>query len=88
MKNFLMPEKMLGDTIYRLRTESGLSQSKLAELMGVDVHCVIKWETYEECPNINLIPLLDQLLEKTKEGTDSDLYLYYYDFVIGGTKNP
>jgi transcriptional regulator with XRE-family HTH domain len=84
METLLMPKKMLGDTIYRLRTERGLSRSKLAELVGVDVNYVIKWETYKECPNINLIPLLDQLLEKSKEGTDSDLYLYYYDFVTGG----
>ena len=81
MENILISKKMLGDTIYRLRTESGLSQSKLAELVGVDTNCVIKWETHEECPNINLVPLLDQLLEKTTDKTDSDLYLYYYDFV-------
>jgi len=72
---------MLGDTIYRLRTKNGLSRSKLAELVGVDVNYVIKWERYEECPNINLVPLLDRLLEKTTNGTDSDLYLYYYDFL-------
>ena len=76
--------KMMGDTIYRLRTEKGLSQVKLAQLAGVEVNCVIKWETHEECPNIKLVPLLDQLLEKPANGTDSALYLYYYDFIIGG----
>jgi len=81
MENKLMPNKMLGDTIYRLRTENRLSRSRLAELVGVDVNCVIKWEMYKECPNINLVPLLDQLLGKTTDGVDSNLYLYYYDFL-------
>ena len=76
-----LSKKTLGDTIYKLRTKSGLSQSKLAELVGVDVKCVVKWETHEECPTINLVPLLDQLLEKNINGTDSDLYLFYYDFL-------
>ena len=74
---------MLGDTIYRLRKEKGLSQIKLAQLAGVEVNCVVKWERHEECPDIKLVPLLDQLLEKPANGTDSALYLYYYDFVIG-----
>ena len=84
MSSQLMNKKMLGDTIYRLRTEKGLSRSKLAKLVGVEVNRVIKWETHEECPNINLVPILDQLLEKSANGIDSALYLYYYDFVIGG----
>ena len=84
MKSQLTSKKKIGDTIYRLRTEKGLSQVKLAQLVGVKVNCVIKWENHKECPNIKLVPLLDQLLEKPASGTDSALYLYYYDFVIGG----
>ena len=84
MEHPLIPRKMLGDTIYRLRTEIGLSQSKLAELIGVDVSFVVKWEAYEECPHISLMPLLAQFLEENKEETDCCLFLYYYDFVIGG----
>ena len=78
-----MYKRMLGDTIYRLRTEKGLSRSKLAELTGVNINCVKKWETYRESPNITLILLLSQLLEGTARETGSDLCLYYYDFVIG-----
>jgi DNA-binding transcriptional regulator YiaG len=84
MNGKLTTRKMLGKTICRLRKEKGLSQSELAELVNVNVICVKKWETYEECPNIKLVPLLEQLLEKSASGTDSALYLYYYDFVIGG----
>jgi transcriptional regulator with XRE-family HTH domain len=84
MNGQLMHKKMLGDTIYRLRTEKGLSRSKLAKLIGVDVKRVIKWETHRECPNISLVPVLDQLLEETTDRADSILYLHYYDFVIGG----
>jgi len=46
------------------RTESGLLQSILAELVGVDVNYVIKWERYEECPNSKLVSLLDQNIKR------------------------
>ena len=75
-----MNNRMLGDTIKRLRTQNRLSQSKLAELIGVSIVCVRKWEAYKECPQITLVPLLAGLLDVT---TDSDLFLHYYDFVIG-----
>ena len=76
-----MNNKMLGNTIKKLRTENRLSRSKLAELIGVNIVCIKKWETCKECPSITLVPLLAQLLDKT---ADSVLFLYYYDFVIGG----
>ena len=75
-----MNNKMLGDTIRKLRIKRRLSQSKLAELIGVSIICIKKWETYQECPNITLVSPLAQLLDKT---ADSVLFLYYYDFVIG-----
>jgi hypothetical protein len=41
-----MFKRMLGDTIYRLRKEKGLSQSELGELVGVSNKAVSKWETW------------------------------------------
>ena len=35
----------IGETIYRLRTEAGLSQSDLAEALGVSRQSISKWET-------------------------------------------
>ena len=81
-----MNKKMLGDTICRLRTEKGLSQAGLAELAGVNIDCVKKWEAYKESPNIALILLLSQLLEGAAYETGSDLCLYYYDYMIHGGK--
>ena len=53
---------MLGETIYRLRKEKGLSQSELGEFVGVSNKAVSKWETYEANPDITLLPLLAQAL--------------------------
>jgi transcriptional regulator with XRE-family HTH domain len=57
-----MYKRMLGDTIYRLRKEKGMSQSELGELVGVSNKAVSKWETYEANPDITLLPLLAQTL--------------------------
>jgi transcriptional regulator with XRE-family HTH domain len=57
-----MYKKMLGDTIYRLRKEKGLSQSELGEFVGVSNKAVSKWETYEANPDITLLQLLAQAL--------------------------
>ena len=35
----------IGETIYRLRTEAGLSQSDLAEALCVSRQSISKWET-------------------------------------------
>lgn len=78
-----MNSRMLGDTIKRLRIQNMLSRSQLAELIGVKNVCIIKWETHKESPHITLLPVLARLLD---EKTDSDLFLYYYDFIIGGER--
>jgi len=77
-----MYKEMLGNTIYKLRKEKGLSQSELGRLAGVSCKTVRKWEKYRGCPKITLLPLLDQILGT--ENVDGDIFLYYYDFVIGG----
>ena len=57
-----MYKRMLGETIYRLRKERGLSQDELGKLVGVSNKAVSKWETYEANPDITLLPLLAQFL--------------------------
>ena len=76
-----MNKKLLGDAIYRLRTEKGLSRSRLAELAGVSINHVKRWETYKESPTITCILLLAQILEGNAFETGSDLCLYYYDYI-------
>jgi len=68
---------LFGDAVYRLRKQKKLSQFKLGALLGVECKAVKKWELHEECPSINLLPFLVQLLDDT----EGDLFLYYYDFM-------
>jgi transcriptional regulator with XRE-family HTH domain len=68
-----MFKKMLGDTIYRLRKEKGLSQSELGEFAGVSNKAVSKWETYEANPDITLLPLLAQALGVTTDELLTDI---------------
>ena len=55
-------KQMLGETIYDLRKKRGLTQSELADLVGVSNKAVSKWETDEANPEISLIPTLAQVL--------------------------
>lgn len=59
--------KMLGDTIYRLRTAKGLSQSELGGMVGVSNKAVSKWETDEANPDISLLPRLAEIFEVTTD---------------------
>ena len=50
----------LGQNIRRLRIERKLSQSKLAEMLGISPQAVSKWERGNALPDIDLlIPLAD-----------------------------
>jgi len=68
-----MFKRMLGETIYRLRKEKGLSQAELGELVGVSNKAVSKWETYEANPDITLLPLLAQSLGVTADELLTDI---------------
>jgi DNA-binding transcriptional regulator YiaG len=70
-------KKMLGDTIYRMRKEKRLCKCELSKLLGIDPKAIGKWEAHEECPSVNLLPLLVELLDDTEDS----LFLYYYDFL-------
>ena len=68
-----MYKRMLGETIYRLRKEKGLSQEELGKLVGVSNKAVSKWETYEANPDITLLPLLAQVLGVTADELLTDI---------------
>jgi len=68
-----MYKRMLGETIYRLRKEKGLSQEELGKLVGVSNKAVSKWETYEANPDITLLPLLAQSLGVTADELLTDI---------------
>ncbi|MDR2952535.1 MAG: helix-turn-helix domain-containing protein [Treponema sp.] len=72
-----MHKEMFGNTVYRLRKRKKLSRRELGKLLGVNEKTVNKWEAHKECPSVNLLPLLVELLNDT----EGDLFLYYYDFL-------
>lgn len=64
----------LGEKIYRLRTEQGLSQETFGERLGVSRQSVSKWETDQSVPELDKIVAIseffgvstDQLLKETE----------------------
>ena len=65
----------LSEKIYNCRKECGISQEKLAEILGVSRQSVSKWETGEAMPDLNKLLLIsktfnvstDWLLSETEE---------------------
>lgn len=53
--------KTLGMMISSLRKEKSMTQSELAEKMGVTDKAVSKWERDISCPDVNTIPKLAEL---------------------------
>lgn len=51
-----------GQTIRRLRESKGLTQTELAEQIGVSSKAVSKWETSKGLPDVSLIEPLSQIL--------------------------
>ena len=66
-------KKMLGETIYKLRKEKGLSQAELGALVGVSNKAVSKWETDEANPDIQSLPLVAEALGVTLDELLSDI---------------
>ena len=66
-----MQDLKIGEKIYALRKEKGVTQEKLAEFLGVSPPAVSKWETNQSYPDITLLPeiasyfdvTIDQLLD-------------------------
>lgn len=53
----------LDENLRRLRLQAGLTQSALAEQLGVSDRAVSRWETGSSAPDISLLPGLAMLLE-------------------------
>ena len=53
----------LGETIYRLRTEKGMSQGELAEALSVSRQSVSKWETDGATPDLEKLIKLSELFD-------------------------
>lgn len=51
----------LGDTIYRLRTEKGMSQTDLAEALEVSRQSISKWETDASTPELDKLVKLSEI---------------------------
>lgn len=76
----------LGGKIKEQRKHSGLSQEKVAELVGVSRQAVTKWETGQSAPSTeNLFKLaeifgttVDMLLDSDKQENDSPAEQIYY----------
>ena len=50
--------RILSESIYNLRKESGLTQESLAEKLNISFQAVSKWENEQSSPDIILLPLL------------------------------
>ena len=55
----------LGNNIYNLRKEKGLSQEKLSEKINVTRQTISNWELGETSPNPEQLILLSKVLEKS-----------------------
>ena len=51
----------LGEKIYKLRTEKGLSQEMFGERLGVSRQSVSKWETDQSVPELDKIVMISEL---------------------------
>ncbi|MGM9926739.1 MAG: helix-turn-helix domain-containing protein [Bacillus sp. (in: firmicutes)] len=75
----------VGNLIFRLRREKGLTQKELADQMNISDRTISKWERGLGCPDISLLPKLSSLLgisiEDILEGE-----LATNDFVGGNMK--
>lgn len=75
----------LGEKIYKLRKEKGISQEALAELVGTTRQAISKWETNKGYPETEKLLMLsnvfevsvDFLLKDEKTGTTTDEKGYY-----------
>ncbi len=62
-----MRDYIFGNFLYTLRSEAGLSQTQLGELLGVTNKAVSKWETGSTKPHTNLIPKIAEIFGITVE---------------------
>lgn len=52
----------LGEKIYRLRTEQGMSQENFGDMLGVSRQSVSKWETDQSVPELDKVVAISEML--------------------------
>ena len=50
-----MDQKKIGNLLKKLRSEKGLTQEQLAEILNVSNRTVSRWETGSNMPDISLL---------------------------------
>ena len=60
-------EETLGKRIVSQRKRLGMTQDKLAELLGVTAQAVSKWENDQSCPDIAMLPKLAEIFGITTD---------------------
>ena len=67
-----MNSEKVGNLIYHLRKEKGMTQKALAELLFISDKTISKWETGQGCPDVSLLRRLSEIfdvnVEKLLEG--------------------
>ncbi|MGN0492325.1 MAG: helix-turn-helix domain-containing protein [Acutalibacteraceae bacterium] len=63
-----MDNKKTGELILKLRTEKGLTQKQLADMLTVSDKAVSKWERGQGLPDISLFPSLSRIFGVNIEG--------------------
>ena len=57
----------LAENIRRARLNRGMTQSALADVLGVSDRAVSRWETGAACPDVTLLPRLALVLETSAD---------------------
>ena len=88
---------ILGEKIYKLRKEKGLSQESLAELLGTTRQAVSKWENNQGYPETEKLLLLSNVFgvsvdfllkdEKTEKTSDEKGYYVSCEMAMGYIAN-
>ena len=70
----------LGEKIYRLRTEQGMSQENFGDMLGVSRQSVSKWETDQSVPELDKVVAISEML-----GVSTDYLLGTESGYLGNT---
>lgn len=83
----------LGEKIYKLRKEKGLSQEALAELLGTTRQAISKWENNQGFPETEKLLMISNVFEvsvdfllkdeKTEKGTEEKGYYVSREMAVG-----
>ena len=90
-----MEQLQIGKNILRLRHEANITQTDLAEFLGVTKASVSKWETSQSFPDITLLPRLamyfnitvDQLLGYSPQLSNEQILKIYQELSSAFTKD-